>query len=54
MQGFHNLFYKSKKQTTVNRGLMPDIGIQYSIEDIIEKKDLHMAKVEEILLQNIR
>jgi len=52
MQGFHNLFHKSKRQKTVNQGLMPDILIQYSTEDIIQERDLHKVKVEELIQEN--
>ncbi|MEO9871440.1 S41 family peptidase [Ekhidna sp.] len=44
---YQTSFPKSKKQTTSNRGLIPDHIINYTIEDIINDRDLEMDFVIE-------
>lgn len=46
---YHIVFPKSNKQSTSNRGLLPDHTIEYAIEDFIEGKDLHMDKVNSLI-----
>lgn len=41
---YHIYFPRSNKQSTYNRGVLPTYIIEYSIDDLIEGKDLHMEK----------
>lgn len=46
---YHILFPKSGKQTTSNRGTLPDFTIRYTMDDIIQQNDLHMEKVNALI-----
>jgi C-terminal processing protease CtpA/Prc len=46
---YHIAYPKSKKQTTVNRGLLPDYEIDATIDDYLQKVDLHMQKAESLM-----
>ena len=41
----------SSKQSTTNRGALPDHEITYTIEDLMNGKDLHMEKVRSLIRQ---
>ncbi|MEN2284226.1 S41 family peptidase [Algoriphagus sp. SE2] len=41
---YHIFYPKSAKQNTVNRGVLPDYEIIYSLEDIERNRDLHFEK----------
>lgn len=41
---YHILYPESQKQTTRNRGVLPDYEISYSFEDIAQHKDLELEK----------
>lgn len=41
---YHTTFPVSQKQTTTNRGLIPDQKVEYSIKDLINGRDLHMKQ----------
>jgi len=45
---YHITFDQSKKQITSNRGLLPDYEIEPIIQDLLEEKDLYMAKAMEL------
>ena len=32
-----------------NRGVLPDIPVEYTFEDLLEKRDRHMEKVRELI-----
>lgn len=49
---YHILFPKSRKQTTSNRGLIPDHNIEYTIDDIVNEKDLHLEKALLLIEEN--
>lgn len=49
---YHTFFPTSKKQVTNNRGLMPDHPLQYTFEDLLSKKDLHLKKVISLIDRN--
>lgn len=46
---YHILFPKSARQTTSNRGTLPDFTIRYTMDDIIQQKDLHMDKANSLI-----
>jgi len=46
---YHIEFPKSKKQTTQNRGLIPDHQIEYDIHDREHLRDLHLEKALELI-----
>ncbi|MBD8490643.1 hypothetical protein IFO69_17955 [Echinicola sp. CAU 1574] len=48
---FHLLFPVSQKQTTSNRGLLPDYPIKASIQDLIDEKDLDYEQALELISQ---
>lgn len=43
---YQTIYPESKKQTTSNRGLIPDQIVTYTIQDIIDEKDLEMEFLE--------
>jgi len=43
------LYPKSEKQTTVNRGLIPDYIIPFSMGDYLQGNDLHLQKAFELI-----
>ncbi|MTI19891.1 hypothetical protein E1176_02550 [Fulvivirga sp. RKSG066] len=49
---YHITFPPSEKQTTSNRGLIPDYTVEYKIEDLIKERDLHLEKVHELIDSN--
>ncbi len=42
-------FPHSRKQTTINRGLVPQYRIEYSYEDLLYDRDLHLEKALELI-----
>lgn len=42
-------FPRSGKQTTINRGLVPQYRIEYSYEDLLYDRDLHLEKALELI-----
>ncbi len=46
---YHITFPKSEKQTTRNRGTLPDYEIKPTFEDLWNKRDLHMEKVKNLI-----
>ncbi len=46
---YHITFDPSEKQTTSNRGLLPDFLIQPTIEELLEETDLHMKKAKKLI-----
>lgn len=46
---YSTLFPPSSIQKTKDRGIMPDFKVNYSLEDLIQEKDLAMEKLNEIL-----
>jgi len=41
---YHIYFSSSKKQTTTNRGLLPDYEVTSSISDVLDDKDIVLEK----------
>lgn len=48
---YQTIFSQSTKQTTSNRGLIPDHIITYTIHDVINEKDLEMEFIKANLIQ---
>jgi len=46
---YHILFPESVLQTTENRGLLPDVAVQYSIVDLIGEVDRHLEKANSLI-----
>ena len=46
---YHNNFPASLKQKTQNRGLIPDHIVTYSIDDLIQERDLEMEFVTKLI-----
>lgn len=42
-------FPRSRKQTTINRGMIPQYKISYSYEDLLYDRDLHLEKALELI-----
>lgn len=42
-------FPRSQKQSTINRGLIPEYLIEYSFEDLLKERDLHMDKALDLI-----
>lgn len=43
------IFPRSRKQTTINRGLVPQYRIEYSYDELVRGIDLHMEKALELI-----
>lgn len=43
------IFPRSRKQTTLNRGLVPQYKINYTYEDLLYERDLHLEKALELI-----
>ena len=48
---YHIVFPESVKQSTSNRGLLPQHKIEYSIEDMNNGKDFYLEKVKSLILE---
>lgn len=46
---YHIFFPQSSKQSTSNRGLLPDFWIDYTLKDLIQNNDLHLDKVNSLI-----
>ncbi|MEP2774261.1 MAG: S41 family peptidase [Fulvivirga sp.] len=49
---YHNKFPESSVQKTTNRGVLPDQEVVYTVNDLIEERDMAMEKVRKLIAES--